>query len=129
LGRLHRYRYVIKTRKQGRDAELVWNCAQKDCPGPAHTRDNVIPRFNRDHNHPPARADIDAKKFLVTVGERACKTLDPLPNLYDSEIIKFRNREWDDLHTITYQHLFEMMKTTAPNNNTPLNPNNVILYI
>jgi hypothetical protein len=93
---VNRYRYVIKTRKQGRDAELAWKCAEKDCPGPAHTRDNVIPRFNRDHNHPPARADIDAKKFLVTVGESACKTLDPLPNLYDSEIIKFRNREWDD---------------------------------
>ena len=93
------YRYVVKTKKQGRDAELIyWKCAVQNCPGTANTKDNVVTRFPVDHNHPPSRADIDAKKFLGTMREKARKTLDPLPDLYDNELVQLRNREWDN-HT------------------------------
>ena len=91
------YRYRVKTRKQGRDAELIyWKCTQKDCPGTVNTSDNMVTSFPKDHNHPPSPSDIKAKLFLSHIKERARNCLDPLPTLYDSEIIQFRTREWDD---------------------------------
>ncbi|CAC5403592.1 unnamed protein product [Mytilus coruscus] len=91
------YRYCVKTRKQGRDAELVyWKCTEMDCPGTVNTTDNLVTRFPRDHNHPPSHADIKAKLFLSHLSEKARSCLDPLPTLYDSEIIQFRCREWDE---------------------------------
>ncbi|CAC5356273.1 unnamed protein product [Mytilus coruscus] len=91
------YRYCVKTRKQGRDAELVyWKCTEMDCPGTVNTTDNLVTRFPRDHNHPPSHADIKAKLFLSHLSEKARSCLDSLPTLYDSEIIQFRCREWDE---------------------------------
>ncbi|CAC5403052.1 unnamed protein product [Mytilus coruscus] len=91
------YRYCVKTRKQGRDAELVyWKCTEMDCPGTVNTTDNLVTIFPRDHNHPPSHADIKAKLVLSHLSEKARSCLDPLPTLYDSEIIQFRCREWDE---------------------------------
>ncbi|CAC5390398.1 unnamed protein product [Mytilus coruscus] len=78
------YGYCVKTRKQGRDAELVyWKCTEMDCPGTVNTTDNLVTRFLRDHNHPPSHADIKAKLFLSHLSEKAPSCLDPLPTLYD----------------------------------------------
>ncbi|CAC5397301.1 unnamed protein product [Mytilus coruscus] len=67
-----------------------------DCPGTVNTTDNLVTGFPRDHNHPPSHADIKAMLFLSHLSEKARSCLDPLPTLYDSEIIQFRCREWDE---------------------------------
>ncbi|XP_071150903.1 uncharacterized protein [Mytilus edulis] len=67
-----------------------------DCAGTVNTTDNLVTRFPRDHNHPPSHADIKAKQFLSHLSEKARSCLDPLPTLYDSEIIQFQCREWDE---------------------------------
>ena len=91
------YRYSVRTRKQGRDAELVyWKCTIKDCPESANTRDNLVTNFPKEHNHPPSNSDIKSKLFMAHIQERARNSLEPLPTLYDSEIIQFHTREWSD---------------------------------
>ena len=73
------YRYIVKTRKQGRDTELIyWKCTEKDCPGTVNTKDNLITRFPKNHNHPPAPSEINAKKFMAHIKERARTCLDPI---------------------------------------------------
>ncbi|VDI57116.1 Hypothetical predicted protein [Mytilus galloprovincialis] len=81
------YRYCVKTRKQGRDAELVyWKCTEMDCPGTVYTTDNLVTRFPRDHNHPPSHADIKAKLFLSHSSEKS--TLLPRPHYQHSMTVK-----------------------------------------
>ncbi|CAG2249608.1 unnamed protein product [Mytilus edulis] len=91
------YRYCVKTRKQGRDGELVyWKCTEMDCPGTVNTTDNLVTRFPKDHNHPPSHADIKAKPFLSHLSEKARTCLDPLPTLYypcKSSLYRQRNSE------------------------------------
>jgi RNase H-fold protein (predicted Holliday junction resolvase) len=66
-------RYMVKTRKQGKDSELIyWKCTEKD------TEDNLVTGFPKNHNHPPAPSDINAKKFMAHIKERACTSLDPI---------------------------------------------------
>jgi len=91
------YRYIVKTRKQGRDAELIyWKCTEKDCPGTVNTKDNLVTRLHKNHNHPHAPSEINAEKFMAHIKERERTSLDPLPTLYDNENIQFRSMEWDD---------------------------------
>ncbi|VDI24233.1 Hypothetical predicted protein [Mytilus galloprovincialis] len=91
------YRYCVKTRKQGRDAKLVyWKCTEMVSPGNVNTTDNLVTRLPRDQNHPPSHADIKAKLFMLHLPEKARSCLDPLPTLYDNEILQFRYREWEE---------------------------------
>ncbi|CAG2221852.1 unnamed protein product [Mytilus edulis] len=91
------YRYCVKTRKQGRDAKIVyWKCTKIVSPGNINTADNLVTRLSRDQNHPPSHAYIKAKLFMSHLPEKAHSCLDPLPTLYDSEILQFRCREWDE---------------------------------
>ena len=91
------YRYSVKTRKRGRDAELVyWKCTEKDCPGTENTRDNILTSLPRDHNHPPSDADVKSKLFMAHIKEKVRNCLNPIPTLYEDEIVQLRTREWDD---------------------------------
>ena len=51
------YRYMVKTRKRGIDAELIyWKCTEKNCTRHRkhQTKDNLVTRCPKNHNHPPA---------------------------------------------------------------------------
>ena len=68
----------IKIRKQGRDAELIyWKYTEKDCTRHRkHQRELLVTRFPKNHNHPPAPSEINAKKFMAYIKERARTSLD-----------------------------------------------------
>ena len=72
------YRYIVKTGKQGRDAELIyWKYTEKDCTRHRkHQRELLVTRFPKNHNHPPAPSEINAKKFMAYIKERARTSLD-----------------------------------------------------
>jgi RNase H-fold protein (predicted Holliday junction resolvase) len=42
------------------------------------TEDNLVTGFPKNHNHPPAPSEINAKKFMAHIKERACTSLDPI---------------------------------------------------
>ena len=62
---------------------------------------------------------------MAHIKERARTSIDPLPTLYDNEIIQFSSREWDS--QATYQRLFGILTTAATDNNTPLNQTTLFL--
>ena len=47
-------------------------------PGTVNTKDNLVTRFPKNHNHPPASSEINAKKFMVHIKERARTSLDTI---------------------------------------------------
>ena len=41
-------------------------------------RELLVTRFPKNHNHPPAPSEINAKKFMAHIKERARTSLDPI---------------------------------------------------
>jgi len=54
------------------------NVQRKTMPGTVNTKDNLVTRFPKNHNHPPAPPEINAKKFMAHIKERARTSLDPI---------------------------------------------------
>lgn len=49
-----------------------------------------------DHNHPPSDQDVKSKLFMAHINEKVSNCLYLVPALYNSEIIQFHIREWND---------------------------------
>ena len=54
------------------------NVQRKTIPGTVNTKDNLVTRFPKNHNHPPAPSEINAKKFMAHIKERIRTSLDPI---------------------------------------------------
>jgi hypothetical protein len=44
---------------------------RKTIPGTVNNKDNLVTRFPKNHNHPPAPSEINTKKFMAHIKERA----------------------------------------------------------
>jgi hypothetical protein len=49
---------------------------------------DVIVAVKDTHNHPPNQAELEAKKIVTSLKERASDSLRPVPVLYQEEIQK-----------------------------------------
>lgn len=100
------FRYVVKMRRRTNESELVyWKCAVKNCNGTVNTRDNIPTAFPKAHNHEADIADITSQKFLHQLKRKCADTLYPLPSIYEEEITKLRDHEWDESLQEVVEHI------------------------
>ena len=54
------------------------NVQRKTMSGTVNTKDNLVTRFPKNHNHPPAPSEINTKKCMAHIKERARTSLDQI---------------------------------------------------
>jgi len=69
----------------------------KGCPATINTRNNIPVGFGRsEHNHDSDQATIDAKQLISMIRGRSKDECLPIPSIYEEEVVKLRNSEWND---------------------------------
>ncbi|VDI07548.1 Hypothetical predicted protein [Mytilus galloprovincialis] len=90
----------IKSRRGDR---CYWKCSTRNCPAATttNTHNNIPPKVDDNHNHPSDRMQLRVDDVLQRMTSRCKDKLTAIPTIYEEELVKLRNREWnDDTHQV-----------------------------
>lgn len=83
--------------KSTRGDRTYWKCTVSACPATLNTKDNAITGLGqRQHTHPADQAKIAAKDIMNLIKTRCATDVRPIPAIYQEEMSKLRDNEWDD---------------------------------
>ena len=90
----NRYRFQVKLRRGDRS---YWQCSTRICTATINTHNNLLTKVSTHHNHPSDSMQLKVNDILQWDG---CKNeFTPIPTIYEEELVKLRNYEWnDDIH-------------------------------
>ena len=73
-----------------------WKCTIFTCPATLNTRNNNITGIGQyPHNHPADQANIASKEIMNFISDRCQNEIRPVQSIYQEEITKLRDDEWD----------------------------------
>ncbi|CAG2246348.1 unnamed protein product [Mytilus edulis] len=87
------YQFRVKTR---RDERVYWICTTRNCPATLDTRNNIPTKLPNGHNHDSHKVKLKVDEILQTIKKRCREETTPVPTIYEQEVIKLRNPEWND---------------------------------
>lgn len=83
-----------------------WKCAVRNCPGSLSALNNIPVGFGRQaHNHPADEANVVAQQIRNIINKRCIEEVRPIPAIYEEELSKLRDNEWDDTAKSVVQRL------------------------
>ena len=87
------YKYVLNRR--GRDERIFWRCAKSHCCSGALTtiNDDIVSSRASEHNHPSNDAEMIACKAMESMKQAVKDKIDPVPALYQQQLIKLSAKE------------------------------------
>ncbi|XP_069136696.1 uncharacterized protein [Argopecten irradians] len=89
-GHLYRIKFT-------RGERTYWRCTVSTCPATVNTRNRILVGFGRHpHSHPANHASIVAKEIMSYVKTRSQREVRPIPSIYQEEVTKLRDSDWDD---------------------------------
>jgi hypothetical protein len=84
--------------KVSRVERIYWRCTIFTCPATLNTRNNNITGIGQyPHNHPADQANIASKEIMNFISDRCQNEIRPVQSIYQEEITKLRDDEWDAL--------------------------------
>ncbi|VDI61105.1 Hypothetical predicted protein [Mytilus galloprovincialis] len=86
-------KFRVKTR---RDERVYWICTTRNCPATLNTRNNIPTKLPNGHNHDSHKVKLKVDEILQTIKKRCREETTPVPTIYEQEVIKLRNPEWND---------------------------------
>lgn len=87
------FKFHIKTRRGDR---IYWQCSTRGCHSTINTLNSIPTKIARNHNHQPDPTKLKVESILQTMKDRSRDELTPIPTIYEEELVKLRNREWND---------------------------------
>ncbi|CAG2252786.1 unnamed protein product [Mytilus edulis] len=88
----------IKSRRGDR---CYWKCSTRNCPATVNTHNNIPTKVDANHNHPSDRMQLRVDDVLQRMKSRCKDELTAIPTIYEEELVKLRDREWnDDTHQL-----------------------------
>ncbi|CAG2215508.1 unnamed protein product [Mytilus edulis] len=92
------YKFQIKSRRGDR---CYWKCSTRNCPATVNTHNNIPTKVDANHNHPSDRMQLRVDDVLQRMKSRCKDELTAIPTIYEEELVKLRDREWnDDTHQL-----------------------------
>ena len=90
--------------KQRRDNRCYWICTTRNCRATINTLDNILVKLPDAHNHPNHQTKLKVDSVLKSIKKRCREETTPIPTIYDQEVNKLRNPEWnEDAHKVVEQ--------------------------
>ena len=95
------YKFRVKTRKNDR---VYWICTTRNCTATINTLNSIPTKLQINHNHDNDRVQLNVDKVLQSIKQRCKEETTPVPTIYEQEVTKHRNIEWnDDTHRMVQQ--------------------------
>ena len=90
--------------KQRRDNRCYWICTTRNCRATINTLDSIPVKLPDAHNHPNHQTKLKVDSVLKSIKKRCREETTPIPTIYDQEVNKLRNPEWnEDAHKVVEQ--------------------------
>lgn len=97
--------YIYRHIRKGGD-RTFWRCTITNCPGSISTLNNIPVGFGRQqHNHPADHTGVVTKQILNHISKRCIEEVRPIPSIYEEELNKLRDHDWDDSAKTVVQRL------------------------
>ncbi|CAC5374706.1 unnamed protein product [Mytilus coruscus] len=92
------YKFQIKSSRGDR---CYWKCSTRNCPATIDTYNNIPTKVDDNHNHHSDRMQLRVDDVLERMKSRCKDELTAIPTIYEEELVKLRDREWnDDTHQL-----------------------------
>jgi len=115
------YKFRVKYRRRNR---CYWTCTTSNCPATMNTLDNIPTKMPTEHNHPNHQTELKVEEVLRVIKKRCGEDTLPIPSIYEEEVCKLRNREWDEdmLKVVEQLPTFQSCKGRCYNERAKLIP-------
>ncbi|XP_060086051.1 uncharacterized protein LOC132565428 [Ylistrum balloti] len=76
---------------------IIRRNGEKSCRGSLSALNNIPVAFGRqEHNHPADHAEVVAQQIRNSITKRCLEEVRPIPAIYEEELRKLRDEEWDE---------------------------------
>ncbi|CAC5414304.1 unnamed protein product [Mytilus coruscus] len=87
------YKYRVKTKRGDR---CYWRCIKSDCTATIKTLKRIPVDIRDQHKQPSDPVQLNVDQVLKRMKERCIAESNPVPTIYEDELVKLRNRDWDN---------------------------------